>query len=150
MKSIEIKLTDHFWLDELLESVFYEAKDSNGVSYQESVIRTFFENEEANMKKAQEWAEWMEQVRAVWGKPLTPNIAWRPLWWEKLQGRKGTSQHVDFNATDFRIAGIHPHQVCRDLDKAMKEGRIPLGGLGKYNTFTHIDKRGWSARWDFT
>lgn len=149
MKDIQKQLTAHFNLDELLESVFYEGKNQDGVPYQEDVIRTFFDLESA-MDEALEWAKWMEEVRAVFARPISINIAYRPLWWEKKQGRSGKSQHVKINASDIRVAGTHPHDVYDRLNKAMREGKVRLGGLGKYNTFTHIDKRGSIARWDFT
>ncbi len=152
MESIEIQLTKHFNLDELIESVFFEAKNEDGVPYQTLVNQEFFKNYDKNLKAARDLASFLEEVRAVFGhkKAIMVNIAWRPLWWEKLQGRSGSSQHVVFNAADIRVAGMHPHKVYEKLDKAMKEGRLSKGGLGKYNTFTHVDKRGTMARWDFS
>ena len=32
----------------------------------------------------------------------------------------------------------------------VESGELKFGGIGKYNLFTHVDIRDYSARWDFT
>lgn len=55
-------------------------------------------------------------------------------------GGAKNSQHKKGNATDIQVSGMSPNEVqdaCEGFD-----------GLGRYDTFTHIDSRGTPARWD--
>lgn len=58
-------------------------------------------------------------------------------------GGANKSQHLQGNAIDFAIDGVDPADVYAYLD-AKYPDRL---GLGKYNTFTHIDTRRGKARW---
>ena len=53
------------------------------------------------------------------------------------------SQHMYGKAVDFKLDGMNPDMVYDYLDKKY----INLYGIGKYNTFTHIDSRSKKARW---
>lgn len=44
-------------------------------------------------------------------------------------------------ATDIVVKGMTPDEVADACEK--------FDGLGRYDTFTHIDSRGKKARWDF-
>ena len=58
----------------------------------------------------------------------------------KAIGGESRSQHKVGNATDIQVKGMDPTAVqdaCEHFD-----------GLGRYNTFTHVDSRGSKARWD--
>jgi hypothetical protein len=55
-------------------------------------------------------------------------------------GGSSRSQHKEGTATDIQVKGMDPSEVqdaCEHFD-----------GLGRYDTFTHIDSRGSKARWD--
>ena len=55
-------------------------------------------------------------------------------------GGEPHSQHMLGHATDIKVQGMTPDEVadaCEGFD-----------GLGRYDTFTHIDSRGSKARWD--
>lgn len=76
----------------------------------------------------------LEDLREAFGhKPMTINSGYRcPQYNEKIGG-SARSQHKEGTATDIVIAGISPdevHQACENFT-----------GLGKYNTFTHVDSR---------
>ena len=68
------------------------------------------------------------------------NSAYRCHAHNKVVGGETHSQHMIGNATDIRVTGMTPDEVadaCEGFD-----------GLGRYNTFTHVDSRGSRARWD--
>jgi len=55
-------------------------------------------------------------------------------------GGSANSQHKLGTATDIQVSGMDPTAVqdaCEHFD-----------GLGRYDSFTHIDSRGSKARWD--
>ena len=50
------------------------------------------------------------------------------------------SEHVMGCATDIDVEDMRPDEVqarCEDFD-----------GLGYYSSFTHVDSRGYTARWN--
>ena len=52
-------------------------------------------------------------------------------------------------AADITVQDYTPDQVADFIESLMNYGVIDQGGLGKYNTFTHIDLRSsGKARWD--
>ena len=51
-----------------------------------------------------------------------------------------SSQHKLGTATDIQVSGMHPSEVQDACEK--------FDGLGRYDSFTHIDSRGSKARWD--
>ncbi len=55
------------------------------------------------------------------------------------------SRHLMGDAVDFVVPGIHPYDVYADLD-AWWGSR---GGLASSTVFTHIDMRGYRARWSY-
>ena len=58
-------------------------------------------------------------------------------------GGASRSRHLMGDATDVQFKGISPDDVA---DAAEELG---FDGIGRYNTFTHLDSRGHKARWDF-
>jgi hypothetical protein len=44
-------------------------------------------------------------------------------------------------ATDIAVKGMSPDEVADCAEKL-------FDGLGRYDTFTHVDSRGKKARWD--
>ncbi len=59
----------------------------------------------------------------------------------KIGGKN--SQHLLGRAVDIVVKGLHPHEVYRVLNDQYPQQY----GIGKYDTFTHIDTRGTKARW---
>ena len=60
------------------------------------------------------------------------------------------SQHKLGKAADIVIDGMTPNEVHELVCEMVELGQINFGGIGKYNTFTHLDIRDYSARWDYT
>jgi hypothetical protein len=83
----------------------------------------------------------LEDIRAHFGTPITINSGYRCPTHNEAVGGVEDSQHVDGKAADFTVAGISPSKVYAYIDEWHG------GGLGKYDTFTHIDTRDDRARW---
>lgn len=60
------------------------------------------------------------------------------------------SQHVKGKAADIKSSTIEPSDMAIAVDDLMKTEKFKLGGIGIYNTFTHVDIRGSRARWSKT
>lgn len=60
-------------------------------------------------------------------------------------GGASQSRHLVGDAVDFYVPGVHPYDVYADLDAWWGS----QGGLASATTFTHIDARGYYARWDY-
>ena len=84
----------------------------------------------------------LEKIRAVWGRPIIINSGYRTKTYNQQCGGAKASQHLTANAVDFNVQGVAPSTVYAKLD-AMYPGQ----GLGKYAGFTHLDLRGYRARW---
>lgn len=52
------------------------------------------------------------------------------------------SQHKLGTATDIQVTSISPDGVANWAEK------FSFDGIGRYDTFTHIDSRGFNATWD--
>jgi len=57
------------------------------------------------------------------------------------------SQHLLGKAADIKSEPIKPKEMAQTVDDLMKSENFKLGGIGIYNTFTHVDIRGTRARW---
>lgn len=84
----------------------------------------------------------LEKIRAHFNKPVTINSACRCARHNAAVGGGAHSQHLYGRAADIRVAGVSPGVVA-DFAETLKPG-----GLGRYGTFTHIDSRNGSARWN--
>jgi hypothetical protein len=85
----------------------------------------------------------LEKIRAVWGKKITIRSGYRTLAYNRAIGNTTDhSQHLTANAADIVVHGIPAATVYAQLDEM-----YPNQGLGKYRDFTHIDLRGYRARW---
>jgi hypothetical protein len=83
----------------------------------------------------------LQALRDHYGVPMTINSGYRSPEHNAAVGGAPNSQHVKGTAVDFVVKGVSPAQVYALLDPVWE------GGLGKYNTFTHIDTRAGRARW---
>jgi hypothetical protein len=82
----------------------------------------------------------LQQLRDDLGCSITINSAYRCLAHNTAVGGEKNSQHMKGNATDIVVEGMTPDEVADSCEK--------FDGLGRYNTFTHVDSRGKKARWD--
>ena len=84
----------------------------------------------------------LEDIRAHYDNvPVSINSGYRCPTHNANVGGAPASEHLKGRAADFTVKGVDPARVHADLDPYWS------GGLGKYNTFTHIDVRGHRARW---
>ena len=83
----------------------------------------------------------LQAIRDRYGVPVTVNSGYRCVVHNRAVGGSPNSQHLVGNAADFVVRGIPASRVFADLDPAHQ------GGLGRYNTFTHIDVRPNRVRW---
>lgn len=60
------------------------------------------------------------------------------------------SQHLEGKAADIKSSAFNPEQIGIIIDNLMNAELFELGGIGLYNTFTHVDIRGSIARWSKT
>lgn len=89
----------------------------------------------------------LQLLRDRLGKPIDQNCGYRcPEHNVEVGGASG-SQHPEGYASDIVVAGMSPDQVADIAEQY-------FNGLGRYDTFTHVDSRslkqkGLKARWDF-
>jgi len=89
----------------------------------------------------------LQQIRNEIGFPVRINSAYRCKQHNANVGGASKSKHLEGIAADLDVVGVPPKQVADVVAKLMETGAIPNGGLGRYNTFTHIDIREAPARW---
>lgn len=93
--------------------------------------------------------EALEVLRAeLGGRPVVIVSGYRTPEWNRKVGGATRSQHVSARAADIRVAGVSPSDVADAIERLIGQGRMPQGGLGRYDTFVHYDLRGYHARWD--
>jgi hypothetical protein len=84
----------------------------------------------------------LQQLRDNLGRSITINSAYRCPAHNTAVGGENKSQHMLGTATDIIIKGVSPDEVADSSEKI-------FDGIGRYDTFTHVDSRGKRARWDF-
>lgn len=83
----------------------------------------------------------LQAMRNFFEKPIIITSAYRcPTHNKKIGGADG-SFHLKGLATDIKIKGINSNMVADIAEKL-------FDGVGRYDTFTHVDSRGLRARWD--
>ena len=81
-------------------------------------------------------------IREHFEKPVIINSACRCESHNAAVGGSDNSQHLVGRAADIRVSGIEP-AIVQELAHNME-----CGGVGSYDTFTHIDTRSNAqARW---
>ena len=89
----------------------------------------------------------LEDVRRHFGKPVTINSAVRKQEHNEEVGGSAKSKHLPLygaSAVDFTVSGVPPSEVYEYLHTCPYANLL---GLGYYTTFTHVDTRGYRARW---
>lgn len=85
----------------------------------------------------------VQMIREHFGAPVKINSGYRtPAYNKKIGGAK-ESQHVKGMAADIAVFGIDP-----DIVAEYAEEELGMGGVGRYNTFTHVDVWGSMRRWN--
>lgn len=86
----------------------------------------------------------LQSLRNDFGASITIHSGHRCKSYNSKVGGAIGSQHLKGTASDITVKGFTPEQVQEHL-LAKYPDRF---GIGRYNTFTHFDVRGWKARWD--
>lgn len=85
----------------------------------------------------------LESIRNKFAAPVTINSGWRSPSYNKKIGGAAKSQHMYGTAADIKVKGVLPATVA-----AYAETLLPRsGGIGIYQSFTHIDVRSIKSRW---
>jgi Peptidase M15 len=91
-------------------------------------------------------AKAMEEVRALFdNRPIRINSWYRDPASNKRAGGASRSRHLEGDAIDFTVQGIPPSQVHAKLEPWWGN----RGGIASSSKFTHIDARGYKARWKY-
>lgn len=91
-------------------------------------------------------AKAMEEIRKIFGdRPIQVNSWYRDPATNAAVGGASMSRHLSGDAVDFVIPGYHPYDVYAELDSWWGA----RGGLASATVFTHIDARGYRARWSY-
>ena len=99
----------------------------------------------------EELANELQVIRDHFKAPIQINSAYRCPSHNKAIGGVSNSQHILGKASDIVVEGFTPNEVANTIDNMLRNEYNPnlnIGGLGRYNTFTHIDIRNYMARWD--
>ncbi|MDB9525986.1 D-Ala-D-Ala carboxypeptidase family metallohydrolase [Oscillatoria sp. CS-180] len=91
-------------------------------------------------------AKVMEDIqRRYANKPIQITSWYRDPETNAAIGGASQSRHMAGDAVDFVVPGVHPYDVYADLNPWWGN----RGGLASSTVFTHIDMRGYGARWDY-
>lgn len=91
-------------------------------------------------------AHTIQDIRERFGdRPITVTSWYRDPVSNRRVGGAHRSRHLTGGAVDFKISGVSPAEVQRRLDPWWGS----RGGLASASTFTHIDNRGYRARWRY-
>ena len=96
-------------------------------------------------------ADQLQILRDKVQKPIKINSAYRCANYNDnvVKGAKH-SQHKLGKAADIVIDGMSANEVHKLVCEMVELGQINFGGIGKYDTFTHLDIRDYKARWNYT
>jgi uncharacterized protein YcbK (DUF882 family) len=97
-----------------------------------------------HLEKLVSLAQRLEKVRSQLGnRSITITSGWRDMLTNQRVGGARLSRHLIGEAVDIVVSGMTPKQVQDALDNTWE------GGLGYGSTFTHLDIRGFRARFRY-
>jgi uncharacterized protein YcbK (DUF882 family) len=85
----------------------------------------------------------LQKIRTHFGVAVTITSAYRTPTHNKCVGGTTYSQHLYGKAADIKVKNVSPQKVAAYAEKLLPS----KGGIGIYNTFTHIDVRNNCSRW---
>lgn len=89
----------------------------------------------------------LQVLRDYFNTKITINSGYRSPEHNKAIGGATNSQHLLGKAADIVVAGKTPKEVFAAIEELQSKGKMDIGGLHAYGTFTHFDHRGYKARW---
>ena len=95
-----------------------------------------------------ELASQLQVLRDYLKTSITVNSGYRSLKHNTKVGGAKKSKHMMGIASDIVAKGLTSNQVADAIEVLISDGKMKEGGLGRYNTFTHYDIRGYKSRWD--
>jgi uncharacterized protein YcbK (DUF882 family) len=85
---------------------------------------------------------YLEKIRSFFEKPVIITSGNRCKTYNKVVGGSPGSMHLVSRAADIQVVDVSPHVVAEYAEQ------IKVPGVGRYETFTHIDSRnGPLTRW---
>lgn len=126
-------------------NAYSKAKDGNKKLSANFKVKEFACNDGSDpVFVAPELVEVLQKIRNHFKKPVNINSGYRTVTKNKACGGATYSQHLYGTAADISIKGVSPKEVA-----AYAETLLPKkGGIGIYNTFTHVDVREVRSRWN--
>lgn len=88
--------------------------------------------------------EELQKIRDHFHVPMKIHSGHRCQKYNESVGGASRSQHLKGTAADFTLEGISNNQV---QEYVLRENYDRFG-IGRYRGFTHLDVRGYVARWD--
>lgn len=85
----------------------------------------------------------LQSIRSHFKRPVTINSGYRTHSRNQAIGGARYSQHQYGIAADIVVSGINPKDVAAYAERLLQN----TGGIGIYQTFTHIDVRKTKSRW---
>ena len=82
----------------------------------------------------------LQAFRTKIGRPISINSAYRCPAHNAEVGGVPNSEHCLGCATDCAVSGMSPSAVANAAEN--------FDGVGRYSSFTHLDSRGYKARWN--
>jgi len=89
----------------------------------------------------------LQAIREEFGAPVRISSCYRAEAYNTCIGGVKESQHKKFTAADITIADGNTALSWHKRILKMQNDGVFRGGLGKYNTFVHVDVRGTNANW---
>lgn len=86
----------------------------------------------------------LQKIRDHFGSAVVINSGYRTETYNQKIGGATNSQHIQGTAADIVVSGIDPLSVAQYAEFLMPNS----GGIGVYQTFTHVDVRTNRSRWD--
>jgi len=85
----------------------------------------------------------LDNIREMIGTPITVTSGYRCKKHNDSVGSNERSQHRKGTAADLVVDEVPPTVIANIAEYLLLES----GGIGRYETFTHVDVRDGSARW---
>lgn len=90
----------------------------------------------------------LEVIRAHFNEPVTITSGSRCKKYNPTVSTAEHSRHIEDDAVDIRVKNVPALEVYTWLSKQPYANLLGLAYSAKHN-FTHIDPRGYYARWDY-
>lgn len=124
---------------------YSKAKDGNTALTKNFKVREFACKDGSDVIFiSHDLVEVLQKIRDHFGKPVNINSAYRTPTYNKKVDGAAQSQHLYGMAADISISGVKPADVAAFAETLMPK----YGGIGIYNSFTHVDVRAVRSRWN--